>query len=548
MNFETPKHSELKQHLNIVNNRIGVLVIVGTVISVCTVDFLFKLTLVNVPLVPFAIAFAIVSLCWLTQIFNRTQNKVVTAVNYVTLNAVAFYALAFLFPLPSPYFFFVMVLPLLIYFDLGVKASYVCMTLWGVAMSVRFAEAGLIMTKSYILFLIYYATTISFFDYIVNFLKIANDERRALEKLSEQTELERRRLLTLVNNLNDAVIACDTEFNILVSNPQALKLLDEKDELVGKNINNLVTLTDAKGQKVKLSELLAKNPDKFINVFTSYKLYYTENDFVNLYIAVSKIQSGQDANSGYVLLLRDITKLKSLEDERDEFISIMSHELRTPVSIVEGGISLAQLFGKKGGMDTKAEQYLDKAHVQALMLAEIVNSLSTLVHSEQGGTKFSLKEVDPKTIADRLYTTYQPQIAAKGLKTVVQLDANLPLMYTNEEATFEILQNFLTNAIKYTKKGTVTLTISRKGEKHVAFAVTDSGIGMSKSDQEHVFDKFWRSENFQTRESGGTGLGLYITKKLASKIGAKIELKSELEKGTTFTLVMPLHGSIESIV
>jgi signal transduction histidine kinase len=100
------------------------------------------------------------------------------------------------------------------------------------------------------------------------------------------------------------------------------------------------------------------------------------------------------------------------------------------------------------------------------------------------------------------------------------------------------LQNFITNAIKYTDTGSITLA-AKADPKGVRFAVEDSGIGISKSDQERVYDKFFRSEDFRTRKSSGTGLGLYVTMKLARLIHADISLKSELNKGSTFSIFIP---------
>jgi len=102
----------------------------------------------------------------------------------------------------------------------------------------------------------------------------------------------------------------------------------------------------------------------------------------------------------------------------------------------------------------------------------------------------------------------------------------------------ELLQNFITNAIKYTRDGSVTLKI-HKSRDEVRFEVSDTGIGISKSDQAKVFDKFYRSEDYRTRETNGTGLGLYVTRKLAKKMGTQIELKSRLNHGSSFSFTLP---------
>ena len=102
----------------------------------------------------------------------------------------------------------------------------------------------------------------------------------------------------------------------------------------------------------------------------------------------------------------------------------------------------------------------------------------------------------------------------------------------------EVLQNFITNAIKYTKEGTVTIQVKRTKEG-VYFAVKDTGIGISKSDLKHISEKFWRSEDYRTRETSGTGLGLYVVQKLAKKLHIKVDIDSRLNHGSTFSFTLP---------
>ena len=104
----------------------------------------------------------------------------------------------------------------------------------------------------------------------------------------------------------------------------------------------------------------------------------------------------------------------------------------------------------------------------------------------------------------------------------------------------EMLQNFITNAIKYTQAGSVTLTIKRTDNK-IVFAVTDTGIGIAKNEQKKVYQKFYRSEDYRTRETSGTGLGLYVVQKLAKKMETEVELTSRLNHGSTFSFELPLH-------
>jgi signal transduction histidine kinase len=134
--------------------------------------------------------------------------------------------------------------------------------------------------------------------------------------------------------------------------------------------------------------------------------------------------------------------------------------------------------------------------------------------------------------------SYRGEAQAKGLELRTDLDHDLEALYSSKLYTREILQNFVTNAIKYTQIGSVTLG-ARTDPKGVRFHVSDTGIGISKTDQEKVFDKFFRSEDFRTRQSNGTGLGLYVTMKLARLIHAEISIESELDHGSTFTILIP---------
>jgi len=118
------------------------------------------------------------------------------------------------------------------------------------------------------------------------------------------------------------------------------------------------------------------------------------------------------------------------------------------------------------------------------------------------------------------------------------IDPSLELLYSSRLYVREILQNFITNALKYTRRGQVVI-MAEKAENGVCFSVNDSGIGISKADQEKVYDKFFRSEDFRTRQAKGTGLGLYVTMKLARLINAELKLTSELNKGSTFSVYIP---------
>jgi signal transduction histidine kinase len=181
---------------------------------------------------------------------------------------------------------------------------------------------------------------------------------------------------------------------------------------------------------------------------------------------------------------------------------------------------------------------LEEAHNQILFLADMINDLATLSRAERGKLVLEVEEIDVPSLVTELEAAYKGDAKAKGLELHTNIMGALKPLSSSRLYVREVLQNFITNAVKYTEKGEVTIVASQNA-KGTVFEVRDTGIGISKGDQERVFDKFFRSEDFRTRQNSGTGLGLYVTMKLARLIRAEIELDSELNKGSTFRITIP---------
>lgn len=356
---------------------------------------------------------------------------------------------------------------------------------------------------------------------------------------AKSVKLERERLNSLINSMADGVLAVDEKLKIAVTNGAALNILDVNTSLQGKSVTQVLHLVDKNNQKVDLRKLISE-------ITTSYatremRLKYLDGETINLYTSIAPVRLGygQKGQKGYVILLRDITREKSLEEERDEFISVVSHELRTPITIAEGNISNARfVFDKSGLKNIPVEEALKEAHTQINFLSGMINDLATLSRAERGKLTVDIESINVHELIQELAKAYQKEAEVKGLKIRAELDPALELLQSSKLYVREILQNFITNAIKYTEKGFVSIGArSKKGG--IEFYVIDTGIGIGKSDQEKIFDKFYRAENPMTRETNGTGLGLYVTIKLARLLHAEVNVKSELGRGSTFTIFIP---------
>lgn len=240
---------------------------------------------------------------------------------------------------------------------------------------------------------------------------------------------------------------------------------------------------------------------------------------------------------GFIVIAKDITKKKSLEEERDEFISVVSHELRTPVATAEASISNALFFlEKKDTNQDKIENSITEAHKQVVSMGEMLGDISNLSRAEKDISQADCAVISPKEIRDDIFSAFKERAEEKGLVLKVKVQSDAPSISTSKIYLTEVVNNLVSNAIKYTETGSVTIELTLINNSDLRISVKDSGIGLSKNDQKHIFDKFWRSEDYKTRKSNGMGLGLYVTKKLVQKIGGKISVNSQKDKGSEFII------------
>jgi two-component system phosphate regulon sensor histidine kinase PhoR len=353
-----------------------------------------------------------------------------------------------------------------------------------------------------------------------------------------RTSVEHEQLTSLINSMADGVIAVDHHMKIVTSNGAALNILDVNDTLLGKRLREVLHPRDKNNQPIDIEE--AVNAVKTPTTSRDLLLQYNDGSRINLYLSIAPVHLGygKRGQRGYVLLMRDITHEKSLEEERDEFISVVSHELRTPIAITEGNISNAQYIAEKTGDIEQVKIALKQAHDQTLFLADMINDLATLSRAERGKLVVDVEAFDVAGLMETLAKTYAADAQGRGLKIMTDVPDKLPQLRSSQLYVREILQNFVTNALKYTEQGSITIGAKPQGTG-ICFTVKDTGIGISKGDQEKLFDKFFRSEDFRTRKTNGTGLGLYVTMKLARLLHAEIDVKSQLNHGSTFSIFVP---------
>jgi PAS domain S-box-containing protein len=364
------------------------------------------------------------------------------------------------------------------------------------------------------------------------------EEQTGLTTQEVNVQLEHERLTSLINSMVDAVIAVDSKMHIIVYNGATLNIFDVNTIEIGTSIQKIFQPIDDNDKPADIIGMIKSATTPLTD--RDLRLQYADGSAINLYISIApvRLSYGQQGQSGYVILLRDITREKSQEEERDEFISVVSHELRTPVTIAEGNVGNAQYIIESAGDIGAIKKALKEAHDQILFLADMINDLATLSRAERGKLQVEIEAINVTELVQEIEHNYTEQAKTKGLELKITTDPHLELLYSSKLYVREILQNFVTNAIKYTDRGSVTLEASAS-PVGVRFAVADTGIGISKADQKRVYDKFFRSEDYRTRKANGTGLGLYVTMKLTRLIHAELSLESTLNEGSTFIVFVP---------
>ena len=241
------------------------------------------------------------------------------------------------------------------------------------------------------------------------------------------------------------------------------------------------------------------------------------------------------------------------EEEQSEFISTASHEMRTPVASIEGYLGLA-LNPQTATIDARARQYLEAAHASSQHLGRLFKDLLDVTKLDDGRMKPRLTPVDIVAVVREMVRAHEPKMQAKHLKysfgtadAVNNGQKVEPLVYAAVDLDFmrEILDNLIENAIKYTPDGGEIWVNARGDGDKVLINVTDTGIGISPEDAAHVFQKFYRVDNSQTRSIGGTGLGLYLVKQRVEALGGRVWVESAFGEGSTFFVSLPRLSDTE---
>jgi len=379
---------------------------------------------------------------------------------------------------------------------------------------------------------------------IVNFVKISQDIT-GLKEAREELGKSREQLKSIINNLPGYLVVLDERLGIILANNSWMDAMSKMAITVEENaIKKIVNKLSAKKGSILNSAML----NRLKNGKTIIKINRSESKSFKIMLA--PILSEERQLIGIVEYAIDITeleeaKVKAQEANRtkSEFLAHMSHEIRNPLNAVIGFTDILN----HTQLDDLQKRYLNNIHVSANSLMEIINDILDFSKIENRKLKLNPEPVNLIDILEKTINLIQPMTAKKKIRLIFKKEGAIPpFVLVDVVRLRQIITNLLSNAIKFTEEGEIELKVACASSSEITrkssitFSVRDTGIGISKENIDKIFDAFSQAEPTTAKRFGGTGLGLAITNKLLEMMDSKLELTSELGKGSTFSFTVSL--------
>lgn len=360
---------------------------------------------------------------------------------------------------------------------------------------------------------------------------LTNNSNTTMQKMLQ----ERDQMKTILASMAEGVLAFDITGRLMLINKTAEEMLDVKWEKVHEHYF-LEMLPN-----YQVAYLLNRCLDSGVRQVTEIKLSVLDNEYYRVYITPIK---GTEKNiQGVIMVLRNITKLRQLEQMRSEFIANVSHELRTPLTSIKGYVETLL----DGAIEDRehANKFLSIINAETNRLNNLISDLLFLSELESGDMEIVKKNIDSAMLLDKVINLLQPMANRKNITVLSNVIPGAETFRACQDMMEQVLINLLDNAIKYSyKEGIVNVIIEPyakdvSGEEKLAINVIDQGIGIPNENLPRLFERFYRVDKARSRQIGGTGLGLSIVKHVVERHRGSVHVVSSEKEGTVFTVIIP---------
>lgn len=367
--------------------------------------------------------------------------------------------------------------------------------------------------------------------------------RTTLAQLEEQyriAEHARSESRALLDATADAIVLVAPDRRLLTINQRFAALFAVRPEdVIGRRFNDLWSFVerafvDAVGFGALVSGSAADTEQQFSG---SVVQQYPEHHELELFS--TPVRNNDGTYLGRVYAFRDVTHQRELDRMKTDFMHMVTHDLRTPLSSIKGYVDLL-LEGLPGDLNAEQREFLEIVDRSADRQLALINELLEIARLESNIVELTLALVDLGHAVAEVHSLLRPQIATKHQTVTLQIDDALPLVWGDAGRIRQVLTNLLSNANKYTPDGGQLFIAARQEGSMVRVEVRDTGIGLAAHEQAQLFTKFFRAQNRTTREAGGTGLGLAMSRLLIEAHGGEISVTSAPGKGSIFSFTLPI--------
>lgn len=373
----------------------------------------------------------------------------------------------------------------------------------------------------------------------------ASRDITSVKQAEDELERDKAKDEAILASLGQGMVVVDKEGKIILVNKSFTELLGWIDtEVIGKPMGELVPKEDEAGNRAQFNELILTKVlkgEKFVaDLINPYYFVTKDGSRFPVSMIVSPIKLNGEI-IGAVETFRDITREKEIDKAKSEFVSLASHQLRTPLSTINWYVETLKT-DSLGPTNEKQKKYLDEVYFASQRMVNLVNALLNVSRIEMGTFMIEPQEVDIAGLTEDILKEVLPIIVEKKLIVDKKFDFKLPTIKADPKLLTIVLQNLITNSVKYTPIGGQINIEIKVEDSEIVIKVSDSGCGIPESAKSKIFTKLFRADNVRELESVGTGLGLYITKAIIEQTKGKIWFESEENKGTTFYVTLPLSG------
>lgn len=374
-------------------------------------------------------------------------------------------------------------------------------------------------------------------------IKISYEAEKTAKEKIDAIRVEDEAILS---SIGDGVVAMSKAGKIMFINKAAEHMLGfSSKESVGASFEEILFMLDEKEEVIKKGESsicrVLRCEGDLSSTDSNYKEahYYLRKDKIKFPVAVTVAPILLNKNViGAVDVFRDITIEKQIDKSKTEFVSLASHQLRTPLSAIKWYAEI--LFKKKSGkLSKKQKKYLDEIYRGNERMIGLVDMMLNVSRLDAGKIKNEPKDFNVKNFIDEIIVEQKFEIKKKKQKVSFECEDKKLNMFADHDLIRMILQNLISNAIKYTpEKGEIFCRVSENGEG-ILFEVADTGIGIPENQQDRIFKKLFRASNAFPHDPDGNGLGLYMVKSVVESLNGRIWFESEEGKGTRFFVILP---------